>query len=46
MSAYYFKMHVKDYTEDHMKNVYAAYNKISESEKEALNIEYQKVINF
>lgn len=42
MSAYYFKMHVRDYTEDHMKNVYAAYNKISESEKEALNIEYQK----
>ena len=43
LSAYYFKLHCHNYKEDHMKNVYGSYNKLSESEKEQLAAEYQKV---
>ncbi len=40
---YYFKLNYHNYKEDHMKNVYEAYNKLSESEKAQLAAEYQKV---
>ncbi len=43
LPGYYFKLNYHNFKEDHMKNVYGAYHKLSDTEREKVAAEFQKV---